>query len=404
MRNEWRDNLWLVLELTIVTGVIWFLAIITYGNFYGALEPRGFQYEDVYTLQSKYIRESSPYHVATPDSVDDFNEDFIQLVHRLRANPHVEAVGFHQNGISYNYNYHGNFLNRLDVKDSIMYMGNVRMVSPDVVGILGYTSRTGKTTAQLEDMLRRGELLVANSISYESNGRDPLDLVGKQVIMNGDSSMVYRVGDVIQNVRRTDYEKSWGGTIVIPKREDGTESGDIVLKVRTGHDIGFKEDFRNNSELRRQRNTYLSDLQKLSDIRKECQRETENTMRQMATLIVFLLATVFLGMLGTFWFRIQQRVGEIAMRKVCGATSTDVFRRILGEGMILLAVAVVLVSALVWSFFSYFSDLFYFCEWKEFLVFELIAVALVGIGITASLWYPASRAMRIEPALALKSE
>ena len=202
-------------------------------------------------------------------------------------------------------------------------------------------------------------------------------------------------------MRRSDFEPAWAGTVVYPLSEETDAWGRIAVKVKKGHDMRFKEDFRTHPELRRQRNVYFTDLQKLSDVRESCQREVVTSMRMLICLMAFLLVTVFLGLLGTFWFRMQQRVGEIAIRKVCGATRRQIFARIISEGMVLLLLASILSAAIVWPFKD---SLQFQGSTMEILIFEFVAILLVAVGIVLSLWYPARKAMRIEPAIALKSE
>lgn len=43
-------------------------------------------------------------------------------------------------------------------------------------------------------------------------------------------------------------------------------------------------------------------------------------------------------------------------------------------------------------------------EWYVFLIIEMIAFALVALGILLSLWYPARKAMSVEPAIAIKDQ
>ena len=117
----------------------------------------------------------------------------------------------------------------------------------------------------------------------------------------------------------------------------------------------------------------------------------------------FLIVTIFLGLLGSFWFRVQQRVSEIAIRKTFGATDKDLFRRIIGEGMILLIASFLLTSACVWPFVKKFMELAN-VKWGTLVATEGIALGVLVIGIVLSLWYPAWRAMKIEPAIAVKEE
>lgn len=221
--------------------------------------------------------------------------------------------------------------------------------------------------------------------------------------MGGDSTQVFKVADLIQKVRRNDYEDSWGGTAIIPIDESKEWSGGIALRVKPGRGSQFEEDLHNDKSLTRQRNVYLSDVKRMCDVREGNQRRIDSYVRLFVTIIIFLLITIFLGLLGTFWFRMQQRVSEIAIRKVCGATDGDVFRRVITEGLVLLFAAVAFISVLIWPFMS---DLLNDAglEWWKLLVIEGITVLIVAAGIVLSLWWPAHKAMGIEPAIAIKDE
>lgn len=405
IKNEWRDNIWLVVELTIVTACIWILCTIFYSGYKAWFSPKGFEYSNVFTLKTNAVKKTSPYYTAPAEGEEaTYYEDFSSLLNRLRENPNVEYAGFHHNATPYNFNYNGNAVTRVDVPDSINYYGNTRYASPDIPLILGYESLTGKTREQLAQILARGEILLSDNNQYGENvNRNVMDLIGARVILEQDSSKVYRVGDIIRNIRRSDYEGTWAGTIVVPELEDGRAWGNVILKIKEGKERQFKEDFRNDKDLRRQRNVYFTDLTDFDDVKEACQRSTETSLHTMEFLLLFLLATIFLGLLGTFWFRIQQRVGEIAIRKTCGATKGAVFRRIISEGMILLLTASLLMSLIVWPFSGSVTEMLY-CSRTVLFTFEIVSIVIVAIGIILSLWYPARKAMGIEPAIALKSE
>ena len=60
-------------------------------------------------------------------------------------------------------------------------------------------------------------------------------------------------------------------------------------------------------------------------------------VNSQAIVVLFLLVNVFLGLIGTFWFRTRRRRSEIALRLAMGSTKNQVFRLLAGEGLLLLA-------------------------------------------------------------------
>ncbi len=404
IKNEWRDNIWMTVELAVVVIAIWLIMTFLYLLTAGLFTERGFDPEDVYVLQARNVSKSSPEYVETGDSTwASLFDDRAALLQRLREHKDVESVALSGGAIPYNYNYNGNMISVPDEPDSIFYSGNFRYGSPDIVKALGLRSLTGTSPDKLVEMLERGEILISDNDAYVRQGRDPFALKGKMVIFGQDSSKTYRVGDIIANIRRNDYEEARAGTVLVPIDEKNKWAYELAIKVKPGHGDSFKEAFKNDKSLQRQRNMYFTDLKSLMDKREGNQRSLDTKVRMFAVVMGFLLLTIFLGLLGTFWFRMQQRVSEIAIRKVCGATKVQIFMRIFGEGMILLGFAVIIASAIVWPFSHYAIDQAGI-EWYEILIFELVAIGLVALGILLSVIYPARKAMNIEPAIAIKDE
>lgn len=48
-------------------------------------------------------------------------------------------------------------------------------------------------------------------------------------------------------------------------------------------------------------------------------------------VVVFLLVNVFLGLIGTFWFRTRRRRNEIALRLAMGSTKKQIFCLLMGR-------------------------------------------------------------------------
>ena len=130
-------------------------------------------------------------------------------------------------------------------------------------------------------------------------------------------------------------------------------------------------------------------------------------MRNYIVGMSFLLLNIFLGLLGTFWFRTQQRRGEIALHKAMGATDGAVFSRLMSEGVFLL-LAVTIPAIVIDIVLAHFE----LNSWRNGTTLEwprlafcaaasfVLIAAMIGIGIGL----PARRAMKVQPAEALHDE
>ena len=154
-------------------------------------------------------------------------------------------------------------------------------------------------------------------------------------------------------------------------------------------------------------NKLLVNVQSFKDIRRIVQQNNWNSVWQMAVGMGFLLLNIFLGLFGTFWFRTQQRVNEIAIRKAMGATNWEICRRLLSEGLLLLLVitpfAFGIDCLLAYFEMNQYYDGGYF-GWDRVAICAAGAAALVALMIIAGVWFPASRAEKVDPAIALKDE
>ncbi|MDE6395141.1 MAG: ABC transporter permease, partial [Duncaniella sp.] len=132
-------------------------------------------------------------------------------------------------------------------------------------------------------------------------------------------------------------------------------------------------------------------------------------IRNGMTCVVFLLIVIFLGFLGTFWFRTQQRTEEMAVRIVNGATRRDIFRRFIGEGIILLTIATLIalpveILIVYYDLVSEFIMTYNYVTFRSIEIYQSFAlvVAVLALLIVGGIWFPARKAMNVDPAYALK--
>lgn len=121
---------------------------------------------------------------------------------------------------------------------------------------------------------------------------------------------------------------------------------------------------------------------------------------------IFLLLNIFLGIIGTFWFRTQHRRVEIALRIALGSTRWGICGRLMGEGVFLLLVSAIPALVVAWNLG--YAELVEvtrmpFTEGR-FAITILGTFILIAGMIVIGIGYPARRAMSIEPAEALHEE
>ena len=121
----------------------------------------------------------------------------------------------------------------------------------------------------------------------------------------------------------------------------------------------------------------------------------------------FLLLNIFLGLLGTFWFRTQQRRSEIALHKVHGASDMSIFTRLISEGLLLLLLVTPVALFIDYNLASMELNSWRngtTLEWERLLLCAAISFLLIGLMIAIGIGIPARRAMKVQPAEALHDE
>jgi len=117
--------------------------------------------------------------------------------------------------------------------------------------------------------------------------------------------------------------------------------------------------------------------------------------------LALLLASV--GIYGVLTASVAQRTRELGIRRALGATTPDIWRLVVGQGMRLVLLGLVLgfLSALALN--RFIEKLLFGVRAKDPLTYAVIGVVFIGVGLLAC-WLPARRATKVDPLTALRSE
>jgi putative ABC transport system permease protein len=117
--------------------------------------------------------------------------------------------------------------------------------------------------------------------------------------------------------------------------------------------------------------------------------------------LALLLAAV--GVYGLISYAVANRAREIGIRLALGATPAQVVRPIVREGMLMAAAGVALGLAGALAAARMLSAFLFDVAATDPLTLGCVSVLLLGVVVVAS-YVPARRAMRVDPAEALRAE
>lgn len=403
MLNEWKTNVWLVVELVIVVLVLQFIFALFYHTYQQHEYTTGQKLENIYCARTSLLDPESEGY--TPyDSLHTAVNDMDMLLVKLRANPYVEiaAVGGF-NALPYNYNFQGGtFYYKAAKGKSNGLMANRRQMSPEMVELFGIRGMNGETPKQLADILRKGQIILSPlDRSFNPDAPDVSEFIGKDVYIGEDSLVTYRVGAIAYSMKRTDYEPAYAATAYMSDRYDLSS---VAVRVKPGMGNKFVESL-SDADLQAG-NLCLTRFKSIENMRDNAHLDINLQIRNFVVCGLFIMLVIFLGFLGTFWFRTQQRVSEIAIRKVNGATNGNIYSRFFAEGLLLLLLGV--LFSLPVSLWFYLTDKLVETEIMPsvgvdvYLVATALTVLSLALLIVGGIYAPARRATRIDPAAALK--
>ncbi len=123
----------------------------------------------------------------------------------------------------------------------------------------------------------------------------------------------------------------------------------------------------------------------------------------LAVFGVLALLLAAIGIYGVMAYSVHQRQREMGLRMALGATAMDVQWMIVGEGMRLVAIGVVVGTAIALAISRNVKGMLFAVSDRDAITFILVPAILALVAVLAC-WMPSLRATHIDPAIALRDE
>jgi ABC-type antimicrobial peptide transport system permease subunit len=129
------------------------------------------------------------------------------------------------------------------------------------------------------------------------------------------------------------------------------------------------------------------------------QRRFQTSLQIGFSVMALLMAAI--GIYGLIRYSIATRTQEIGLRMAIGAQASDIFRMIVGEGLTLSLTGLGLGLVGAWWLGRAGSSLLFGVTASDPLTFTTVSLLLTAVAIAAC-YFPARRAMRMDPIRALR--
>jgi ABC-type antimicrobial peptide transport system permease subunit len=147
----------------------------------------------------------------------------------------------------------------------------------------------------------------------------------------------------------------------------------------------------------------LADVRTMDDLMANSVSSRKFTMLLLTAFAGIAVVLAAIGLFGVMSYSVVQRAREIGVRMALGARRIDIFNLIVREGMLLtgIGLAIGVVAAIAMT--RLISGLLYGTSATDFSTFALLSV-LLGLVAFLACWWPAHRATKVDPIIALRAE
>lgn len=406
--NERRSNIWLWAELLCVFVFLWYIIDTVYVTARVYYEPVGFDITDTYKISFNTKTDKSPEFIPADKKTTTGGEDMLEIIGRLRRLPEIEAVSLSNNARPYT----GSNSGFRFAIDTLQAYALRRPVTPDFFTVFRYQNAEESAGISLPQVLQDNNVVVSENLF-------PLDYKGDRRLMqriltdSDDSTRTYQVAAVTKKVRYNDfwpaYEDRYVAFGISEKDLANTRDAtwyEVCVRVKPGTK-NFEERIMDLSDTQfAAGNLFILKVESFDDIRDNFQISSYNGVKMEMWMLAFLLVNIFLGIIGTFWFRTQHRKSEMGLRIAVGSTRKLLWNMLIGEGLLLLIIATIPAMVICYSLgISEFINKWRL-DWSlgRYFIGIIVTFGFMALMIIVGILYPARQAMHIEPAEALHNE
>lgn len=414
-----KSNGWIFIELIIIFVVSWLVIDPIYVIEYqrkGIKE--GFDPENLYVANIGLYSDMAPKYDSTKISREALNEDLIRLVNLTKTFPGIEAAAQIDGNLPWHGSYSGMGIDNPEdtsVNASTQILSYVR--GTDFFKVMRFRSALDHRWESLDELEIPSNGIILSEDTKMILFKDK-PAIGKPV--NKGQNIVVGVMDMVKRAPSAQPKPCalFGGNSVRPSSfKYGNVS--IAIRVKPGtSQQKFLNDFTEEMSSKLESgNLFFNGIQPYSALGDQYSSwdESDSTLQLRSILGGFYLLVIFLGVISTFWLRVETRKEEIGVRMALGSTGRKIRRRLLGESTLLVlfasAIGLIITGNIVYfkGLYSYRSsglEMFWPVEnaAAHFTIVSVITLMVLLVIVVVATAIPASRAAKINPVDALRDE
>lgn len=419
--NRRRANAWLLVELLLVFCLLWYIVDYLFVLEYNRSLPSCRNLAHTWRIDVDLLPEEDPDYQPGQSDSTALEVNYDRVLDRIRHFKDVEALTvLHQwnapGSGGYACDPYRNVQDTARVGQIISFFFDYRT---DFFRVFGYTTSDGKPVSVNDFDWSDPQAVVVGSLTgqYFAPTGQAVGMLLESVQNPADRLLVK---GVVGEIKRQDFERPHKSYYKPIHLEAATIlSMEIAVRSREGlSDARFLQTFK--EEMQRELrigNFYLREVQlyskRMDDI--DTRFGLTKDIKLHTAMMLFFLVNILLGIIGTFWYRIRTRQGEIGLRMAMGSTRWGIRGLFLMEGLCLLSVvtlpalfieAQLVYAGLIDTLGRFEDNVGYFPDRTllRFLLTNILTWLVLAATILIAIWLPAGKAAGMAPAEALHYE
>ena len=427
--NQRKMNLWIFLELLAVSFFLWLVLDPAYVLNVNKQTKRGYESEGRYVLDlSRYSKGHGDYD--TTETMTLQKEALMRIARIVRNQPEVKSISISgSNAFPNGSGFYG-----------VSFYADTTQAAMEQGVYAQWTMNYAEDGSQffqtygMKDARNGQELIVPPGIadpprcfiSAELARRlfGTVEVVGKKIFLGG-KDISEEIAGVFEDYKHRDYNQPLPFVVRFKKElvpTFGFLEYAVVLCLKEGVNTeAFEARFMKEvAPQLKQGNYYLNKLRTFEEVGENLAKSQgiHVKLNTQFALAAFALLCIFLGTLGTFWVRCDDRRQDIGVMRSLGASKTTIIRQFFVETGLLVTLAFVCTLPLLMHY-VHESGMYYATItdepkdsltvwWLEtvphFCMVSLLTYAILLLIALLGTYIPVSRAAKVLPADALRDE
>jgi putative ABC transport system permease protein len=328
---------------------------------------------------------------------------FDQLMSRLESLPGVQSAGLTLNlplnggGVSA---WHGVVLEGRPITLEETTQTENRIISPSYFRTMGIRLLQGREfTAQDNRQDAPPVVIVSDTLASRFwPGEDP---VGKRIQFGHDESFAREVVGVVGDIKRFGLESSDDWATYIPYAQQPWTN--MVIVARAASDPASLAGAIKGAVQAVDKDQPIHNIKTLDTVIANSTSQRRFNLLLLGAFASVALVLAAVGIYGVMSYSVTQRRHEIGIRMALGATSMDVLKLVVGQGLMLALIGVSIGVGAAFAVTQVLESFLYGVSATDPLTFAGTALLLAAVAVMAS-FIPARRATKVDPCVALRYE